>query len=55
MTYVGRPYGPVGLWLLNKTLGPTAPFTASTNYINADTLILQINAARAKGQRLVIA
>jgi hypothetical protein len=31
------------------------PFTASHNFITADTLALQINAARAKGQRLVVA
>ena len=55
VTYTGIPYGAVSLWLLNKPLGPLTPFTASTNYINADTLILQINAARAKGHRLVVA
>ena len=55
VTYTGTPYGAVSLWLLNKPLGPLTPFTASTNYINADTLILQINAARAKGHRLVVA
>jgi hypothetical protein len=55
VTYVGLPYGPVGLWTLNKLNWGPAPFTGSTNYINADTVILQINAARNKGQRLVLA
>ena len=40
---------------MNKLNWDPAPFTASTNYINADTLILQVNAARSKGQRLVLA
>jgi hypothetical protein len=55
VTYTGTPYGPVGLWTMNKLNYGPQPFTGSTNYINADTLILQINAARTKGQRLVIA
>ena len=53
--YTGIPYGPFGLWTLNKLEWGPAPFTASHNYINADTLILQINAARNKGQRLIVA
>jgi hypothetical protein len=40
---------------MNKLNYGPAPFTASQNYINADTLILQINAARNKGQRLMLA
>ena len=55
VTYTGIPYGPVGLWIMNKLSYGPAPFTASQNYINADTLILQINAARTKGQRLMLA
>jgi hypothetical protein len=55
VTYTGIPFGPQGLWTLNKLNYGPAPFTASQNYINADTLILQINAARSKGQRLVTA
>ncbi len=55
VTYAGIPFGPTGLWNMNKLEGPTTPFTASQNYINADTLILQINAARTKGQRLMLA
>jgi hypothetical protein len=31
------------------------PFTASQNYITADTVVLQIDAARSRGQRLVLA
>jgi hypothetical protein len=55
VTYTGIPYGPFGLWQLNKLLYGPAPFTGSHNYINADTLILQINAARNKGHRLMTA
>lgn len=55
VTYVGIPFGPVALWNGNVLLWPPAPFTASKNSINADTLILQINAARSKGQRLMLA
>ena len=55
VTYTGIPYGPFGLWTLNKLLYGPAPFTASHNYINADSLVLQINAARAKGHRLMTA
>jgi hypothetical protein len=55
VTYTGIPYGPVALWTMNKLNYGPAPFTASQNFINADTLILQINAARNKGQRLMLA
>jgi hypothetical protein len=55
VTYVGIPFGPVALWNMNKLKWGPQPFTASQNYINADTLILQINAARSKGQRLMVA
>ena len=55
VTYVGIPYGPFGLWNLNTLLWGPKPFTASHNFINADTLVLQINAARSKGQRLIVA
>jgi hypothetical protein len=53
--YVGIPFGPFGLWNMNTLEWGPKPFTASHNYINADTLILQINAARNKGQRLIVA
>jgi hypothetical protein len=53
--YTGIPYGPVGLWKMNTLKWGPEPFTASQNFINADTLVLQINAARNKGQRLVVA
>lgn len=55
VTYTGLPYGPVALWDGNKPKFGPQPFTASTNSVNADTVILQINAARTKGQRLVLA
>jgi hypothetical protein len=53
--YVGIPYGPFFLWTMNKVNWGPKPFTGSQAFTNADTLILQINAARSKGQRLVIA
>jgi hypothetical protein len=55
VTYTGIPFGPHALWTLNKLEYGPAPFTASQNYISADTLILQINAARNKGHRLMLA
>jgi hypothetical protein len=55
VTYTGIPYGPFGLWKMNTLKWGPEPFTASHNFINADTLVLQINAARNKGQRLVVA
>jgi hypothetical protein len=55
VTYVGIPYGPFGLWKMNTLQWGPKPFTASHNFINADTLVLQINAARNKGQRLIVA
>jgi len=51
----GIPFGPFGLWTMNILEWGPKPFTASHNFINADTLILQINAARAKGHRLIVA
>ena len=55
VTYVGIPVGPFGLWTMNKIEYGPAPFTGSHNFINADTLVLQINAARNKGHRLIVA
>jgi hypothetical protein len=55
VTYTGIPYGPVGLWKMTTLKWGPEPFTASQNFINADTLVLQINAARNTGQRLVVA
>jgi len=55
VTYTGLAYGPVALWDGNKPRFGPQPFSASTNSVNADTIILQINAARNKGQRLVLA
>jgi hypothetical protein len=55
VTYIGIPYGPVALWTMNRLNYGPAPFTGSQNFISADTLILQINAARNKGQRLMVA
>ena len=53
--YVGIPYGPFFLWTMNTLNWGPKPFTGSQGFTNADTLILQINAARNKGQRLVTA
>jgi hypothetical protein len=55
VTYSGIPYGPFGLWKMTTLKWGPEPFTASHNFINADSLVLQINAARSKGQRLVVA
>lgn len=54
-TYTGIPYGPFGLWKLSALKADPAPFTVSHNFINADSLVAQINAARNAGQRLVLA
>ncbi len=54
LTHVGIPFGPSGLFKMHKLRGDPAPFTASQNFIMADTLILQINAARSRGHRLVV-
>jgi hypothetical protein len=43
------------LWTANRVNWGPEPFTASQNYITADTVVLQIDAARSKGQRLVLA
>ncbi|HET8836179.1 MAG TPA: hypothetical protein VFN08_15725 [Gemmatimonadales bacterium] len=51
----GIPVGPIGLWTMDKLEWGPGPFTASQNAIHPDTLIKQINAARAKGHRLIMA
>jgi hypothetical protein len=55
VSYTGLPFGPTGLWTANRLNGTPEPFTGSQNYISADTVVLQISAARAAGQRLVLA
>jgi hypothetical protein len=55
VTRTGIPFGPFGLWKITTLKWGPEPFTASHNFINADNLVLQINAARNKGQRLVVA
>jgi hypothetical protein len=55
VTYVGIPFGPFHLWDMNTLKWGPKPFTGSQNFINADTIVLQINAARNKGQRLILA
>jgi hypothetical protein len=51
----GIPVGPIRLWTMNKLEWGPGPFTASQNSIHPDTLIAQINAARSKGHRLIVA
>jgi hypothetical protein len=53
--YQGIPYGPFGLWKGSALKGDPQPFTASHNFVSADTLIAQLDAARSTGQRLVLA
>jgi hypothetical protein len=40
---------------MHKLRGPTQPFTASQNFILADTLVMQLNNARSRSHRLVVA
>jgi hypothetical protein len=49
------PYGPAGLWKHATLRWGPGPFTASQNYISADSILFQIKAARNKGHRLVVA
>jgi hypothetical protein len=53
-TYTGLPYGPSGLWSKADVKWGPQPFTGSQNYINADSIVQQINAARAMGHRLIL-
>jgi hypothetical protein len=55
VTYTGLPFGPFGLWRMSDVKWGPQPFTGSQNYINADSIVQQINAARAMGQRLILA
>ena len=55
LTYTGIPYGPFALWKLSALKADPGPFTVSHNFINADSLVAQIDAARTRGQRLVLA
>jgi hypothetical protein len=55
LAYTGLPFGPAHLWTLSRLNWGPSPFTASQVYTEADSLILQINAARDQGQRLVVA
>ena len=51
----GIPFGPEGLWADYTSLRSTAiPFTGSTNFTDARGIVKQINAARAKRQRLTL-
>jgi hypothetical protein len=55
VTYVGIPFGPVGLWggYTDVKWGPK-PFTHSQNSDDAFGVVSRINAARSMGQRLVL-
>ena len=52
----GVPYGPFGLWANATSVkyGP-APFTASHNFTDPNTIVTQINTARSMHQKLVLA
>jgi hypothetical protein len=56
VSYTGLPFGPIGLWNSYTTVawGPS-PFTGTQNYTDATGIITQINAARTKKQRLILA
>jgi hypothetical protein len=54
VSYTGLPFGPTGLWSASRLNWGPGPFTGSQNYISPDTVLLQISAARAAGQRLVL-
>ena len=54
VSYTGLPYGPSSLWYLADVKAEPQPFTASQNYINADSIVQQINAARALDHRLIL-
>ena len=54
-TYTGIPFGPFALWKLSALKWGPEPFTASHNFASAESLVVQINAARGKRQRLVVA
>jgi hypothetical protein len=52
----GVPYGPYALWSNYKSLkSNNTPFSGSVNYTDPRGIITQLSAARAKGQRLVLA
>jgi hypothetical protein len=54
-TSVGVPFGPYGLWASSTALnGNAGPFGTSLNYSDASTIVAQIDAARTKGQKLII-
>lgn len=55
VTYTGLPYGPSALWRTTDLKWGPQPFTGSQNYINADSIVQLINAARAMGHRLILA
>jgi hypothetical protein len=50
----GIAFGPFGLWKSAK-IADTGPFTGSHNYTDASSIIMQINNARSKNHRLVLA
>jgi hypothetical protein len=56
VSYTGLPFGPIGLWSSNTTVswGP-GMFTGTQNFTDASGVITQINTARLKKQRLILA
>jgi hypothetical protein len=52
---VGVPFGPFGLWQPNTSIDERIqPFTGSHNFTHPDSIILQLNAARARSHRLIL-
>ena len=52
---VGISFGPYGLWATGTSLKPgSAEFTVSINSAAPSTIVTQINAARTKGQKLIV-
>ena len=56
VSYTGLPFGPFALWSSSTTIawGPS-PFTGSHNSTSPDGIVKQIDAARSKHQRLLLA
>jgi hypothetical protein len=54
--YSGVPYGPIGMWSswTDFWWGP-GPFTGTQNFVDASGILKRIEAARSKGQRLILA
>ncbi len=56
ISYSGVPFGPIGLWTSGTTVawGP-GMFSGTQNYTDASSIVTQINTARLKKHRLILA